>query len=109
MHLVRLNGSRAELVASTELYPSGTPADRLMYGVNLSALAQGMTTGREEFVTASGTEGGKLFLVRKITLPVTSDDIFMVVGIRLSALSGAVQKIQALLNMSLSAAELCLS
>ena len=72
-----------------------------MYGVNLSALAQGMTTGREEFVTASGTEGGKLFLVRKITLPVTSDDVFMVVGIRISALSGAVQKIQALINMFL--------
>lgn len=100
VHLVRLNGSRAELIASTELYPSGTPADRLMYGVNLSALAQGMT-GREEFVTDSGTEGGKLFLVRKITLPVTSDDVFMVVGIRISALSGAVQKIQALINMFL--------
>ena len=36
VHLVRLNGSRAELIASTELYPSGIPADRLMYGVNLS-------------------------------------------------------------------------
>ena len=100
VHLVRLNGSRAELIASTELYPSGIPADRLMYGVNLSALAQGMT-GREEFVTASGTEGGKLFLVRKISLPVTSDDVFMVVGIRISALSGAVQEIQALINMFL--------
>lgn len=100
VHLVKPNGSRMEIMASTELYPSGTPADRLMYGVNLTRTASEMTE-REQFVTAGGTDGEKLFLIRKITLPVTADDVYLVVGIRTSGLSGTVENIQLMINLFL--------
>lgn len=100
VHLVRRNGPRMEVVASTELYPAGTSADRLMYGMNLTRTVAGMT-GRETFVTAGDTDGEKLFLIRRIELPVTAEDVFIVVGIRTSGLSGAVEDIQRMINMFL--------
>ena len=100
VHLLKRNGSRIEIVASTELYPAGTPADRLMYGMNLTRTAAEMT-GREVFVTAGGTDGDKLFLIRSTELPMTADDVFLVVGIRTSGLSGAVEDIQRMINLFL--------
>lgn len=100
IHLVQNRNGRMEIIASNELYADGTPADRLLYGRNFTETALAMTE-QEEFFMGSGTEGEKLFMIRKTQLPVTSDDAYIVIGIRISGLSGAVQEIQRMINLFL--------
>ena len=100
IHLAIFRNGRMELIASTELYPSGIPADRLMYGMELSAAAEEMQD-REVFLKASGTDGEKLFMMRKIEVPVTADDVYMIVGIRVSGLSDKVSEIQQMIDLFL--------
>ncbi len=100
IHLAIMKDDRLRVVASTELFPSGTPIDRLAYGVNLSSVAQNMTSA-EEFCLKNGIEGEKLFLVRKISVPVTTDDAFLIVGTRISSIASAVEDIQFKINIFL--------
>lgn len=100
IHLAVMKNGRLRLVASTELYPFGTPADRLAYGVNLSDTAENITT-TEEFCLVNGVEGKKLFLVRKISIPVTTDDAFLIVGTRISSVASAIENIQFRINLFL--------
>lgn len=100
VHLAEIKNGRMRLIASTDLYPSGTNADRLIYGLNLTDIATGMTD-TESFHMQSGIEGEKLFLVRRISIPVTTSDAYMIVGIRISSLSSAVDGIQRMINLFL--------
>lgn len=101
VHLAQMNNGRLELIASNELYPSGMSADRLAYGVNLTSMAEG-TDGDDQFVMTSGVEGEKMFLVRRLELPVSTKEAFLIVGVRISSLSETVNGIRLLIDLFLA-------
>lgn len=100
VHLAEIKDGRMRLIASTSLYPAGTSADRLAYGMNLTGEAERMTSD-ESFFMKNGIEGDKMFLLRRTSVPVTTNDVYLIVGIRISSLSSAVENIQRLINLFL--------
>lgn len=107
VHLAEVKDGRLRLIASTGLYPAGTSADRLAYGMNLTDIAENMT-GTESFFMKNSVEGEKMFLVRRISIPVTANDVYMIVGIRISSLSSSVQNIQNMIDLFLAGGGLVL-
>lgn len=93
IHLAQMKNGRLRLIASTGLYPVGAPADRLAYGENLSECAASLNEG-EAYCVAKGAFGEVMYLVRKITLPVSTQDAFIIVGVQAAGLSNRVSEIQ---------------
>lgn len=93
LHLAQRENGALRIIASTELYPAGTPADRLAYGKKLSECAANMTDS-EKYCLAQGATGEMLFLIRSISLPISTEDAYLIVSIGVSGLSGQVANIQ---------------
>lgn len=97
IHLIECAENRSEIIASGELYPKGYPADTLFYMMDLTEKLRSMT-GREMFISGRDIDGEKLYLIREISLPVTANKSYIVVGLRLSGLSEAVDNISTVIN-----------
>ena len=97
IHIIERRDDRCEVIASGELYPAGYPADELLYLRNLTKTVDAMTE-REIFISGKSPDGEKLYLIREISLPVTANKTYMVVGLRLSELSAAVNNIRTVIN-----------
>ncbi len=97
IHLVERTESGCEIIASGELYPGGYPADSLFHLMNLTAVLDKMTE-REIFVNGRSIEGEKLYLIREISLPITANKTYIIVGLRLSGLSDVVDNISTVIN-----------
>lgn len=98
--LLERRAGKLVIVASSELYPEGTPADVLMYDKNISEITRGMTED-EVFPLSESINGEKLFLIRKTSLKMSANDAYVVVATRVSGLATAVQQIQNLINLFL--------
>lgn len=89
--LVENNAGVFRAVASSRLYPSGYPADRLLYGMSLSDTA----AANDEYCgTDSSPFGDRMVLIRKINLPAAENDVYLVVSTTVDELSEAVSDIQ---------------
>lgn len=97
VNLITRRSGRYEIIASGELYPVGYPADALLHLNNLTDTIDGMTD-TETFVSSRSQESDKLYLIRKISLPDMSEDTCIVVGLRLSGMSAAVDEIRTVIN-----------
>ena len=80
------------LLASSEHYATGYPANRLLFGHDINAV---MTRADEEevFITSNDLDGEKLYLCRRIELADVGNPVYMLVETRVDALSSAVDHI----------------
>ena len=97
VNLITSRSGRYEVIASGELYPAGYPADALIHLSNLTDTIDEMTD-TETFVNSRSSEGDKLYLIRKVSLPDMSEDTCIVVGLRLSGMSAALDDIRTVIN-----------
>lgn len=98
--LIENRSGKMTVIASGELYPFGYPADMLLYDYDLTEVAEKMT-GDEEFLISSRPDGQRLYLLRRITLPMSGNDAYIFVGSEINELSGASASIKNTLNMFL--------
>ncbi|MBE6901605.1 MAG: adenylate/guanylate cyclase domain-containing protein [Ruminococcaceae bacterium] len=97
IHIIERSENRSNIIASGEMYPKGYPADSLFYLMDLTEKLDQMTE-RELFISGRSLDGEKLYLIREISLPMTANKTYIVVGLRLSGLSEAVDDISAVIN-----------
>lgn len=97
IHIIERSENRCEVIASGEMYPKGYPADSLFYLMDLTKTLDSMTE-REIFISGKSLDGEKLYLIREIYLPMTANKTYIVVGLRLSGLSAAVDNISIVIN-----------
>lgn len=84
------------VIASGDLYPNGYPADMLLYDHDLTEIAANMT-GSETFISSTRPDGERLYLLRRISLPMTANDAYMIVGSEINELSSASNGIRRML------------
>ncbi len=97
IHLIERTENRCEVIASGELYAKGYPADSLFYLMDLTDTLDA-SAEREIFINGRSIDGEKLYLIREITLPITANKTYIIVGLRLSGLSEAVDDISNVIN-----------
>lgn len=100
IHLVENFNGVMKIIASSELYPEGYPAERLLHGGSFTKLVQ-ESDKKEQFIISSTEDTRKMFLIRSIELSVTSNPVYLVVATRVSGLSQAVENIKIIINLFL--------
>lgn len=100
INLLENRSGKLTVIASGELYPFGYPADMLLYDYDLTEYASKMEN-TEGFLLSMRPDGQRLYLLRKITLPMTSNDTYILVGSEINALANAISNIKNTLNMFL--------
>ena len=95
IHIVKNTSGKMQIIASSELYPKGYPADRLFHTDSFTmAVRDGK--GREVQVYDRSAEGEKLYLIRSL-----SDGMYIAVGVRLDGISDAIGNIRQKINLFL--------
>ena len=95
IHIVKNTNGKMQIIASSELYPKGYPADRLFQTDSFTQTVNS-STGHEVQVYDRGTEGEKLYLIRSL-----SDDMYIAAGVRLDGISDAIGNIRQTINLFL--------
>lgn len=98
--LIGENEGRLSVIASSALYPSGYPADMLMYGDSVSTIVSGMP-GPEYSTMTRIPEGERLCLIRRTNLSGTAP-VYLIVEIGVGELSSAAADIRDLMNRFLT-------
>ncbi|MGN1341304.1 MAG: HAMP domain-containing protein [Oscillospiraceae bacterium] len=98
VNLLENRSGKLVIIASGELYPFGYPADMLLYDYDLTEAAKNME-GSEKFIISTRPDGQRLYLLRRISLPMTSNDTYIFVGSEINELSNASNGIRQLLSM----------
>lgn len=89
-------GSRVKIFASTERFPPGTPADRLLFGRNINETIRSMDTDEIVFFN-----NGKTLLIRKFDLPCCENPCFLMTAIEKKELNENVNAILSRLRLFL--------
>lgn len=98
--LAEESSGRLTIIASSELYPNGYPADMLMYDNSVSSLACEMSEQELGLMTRI-PEGEKLYLIRRTDLSATDRPVYIIVGMGVGELSAAVSNVKNLMNLFL--------
>ncbi len=102
--LVEKYNKKARVVASSERFSRGYPANRILNGCNISdALKQADDNGGETFIISKDVDGERLFLVRRTDILNSVTPAYILVGIRLNGLSEAIDNIGTMINLCLVA------